>query len=498
MKQHSTAILPTPSELVRDLSRFVIGQQDAKRDLATAIYDHYMGCAARAISPDSTPALARQNVLMMGPSGCGKTLLIKSLADSLGVPVAFGVATRFSETGYVGDGVESLISTLLMRAGGDVERARRGIIYIDEIDKIARKETRGRDISGEGVQHGLLSLIEGSIVQANSNGEDIEIDTSELLFIVTGAFSGLPDIVRQRLATRAGSQLGFATSGRDPITLDDMELYKLVETEDLVRFGLIPEFIGRFSTVTQVAELGDDDLKRILADSEVSPLRQQAAFFELHGISLQLTDRALRLIVEEARALGTGARGLARTLLRHLSDLRFRLPELQRDGVSRVVINAPAIRANKPPQLLYGERSSAMAATAQTLRRQAFQPVAAQQSHPEHVGRGASARRRTDTSSWSDQELSFVLEDTRQQLGLGELDDDGAAWWRQIELDYADRRRDLLAILEQLLQRHGSLPELHSACGTSGTGDLEANLHYMEFLRIQNATGESPEDPADK
>lgn len=497
MNSSSTAILPTPTELVSWLDRFVIGQDDAKRDLATAVYGHYLGRAAHDLDPESSLGLTRENVLIMGPTGCGKTLMVRMLAKLLDVPVTFGVATRFSETGYVGDGVESLISNLLARADGDMDRARRGIVYIDEIDKIARRETRGRDVSGEGVQHGLLSLIEGTRITMKMDGQEIDIDTSELLFIGTGAFGGLSQIVTERLQRDGGARLGFGADGTPPESLGDDALLGAVETDDLVRFGFIPEFVGRFATVTRVHELSASDLETILLESEVSPLLQQAALFDLHGIKLRLTGAALKLIVEEARALGTGARGLSRVLLRHLSDLRFRLPEMQKDGIREALIGAKTIRSGKAPRLSHGDGHRHVAVTSQALRHQAFRPTV---TTGRAVARAGSASPRgPDTSGWTEHEITCALEDVKHRLGFADLDAHRALWWERLEKRHKDRRGELLRVADELLGRHATLAEFFVACSRSGTDDLQANLHFLDYYRLkrQEACSRPKDDDPD-
>ncbi|NRA95494.1 MAG: AAA family ATPase [Planctomycetes bacterium] len=496
MKNSTAAILPTPTELAAWLDRFVIGQTAAKRDLATAVYGHYLGRAALELDPESTLGLTRENVLVMGPTGCGKTLMVRMLAKLLDIPVSFGVATRFSETGYVGDGVESLIASLISRADGDIDRARRGIVFVDEIDKIARRETRGRDVSGEGVQHGLLSLIEGTRITMKMDGQEVDMDTSELLFIGTGAFNGLPAIVAERLRRQGGSRLGFGADAVAPEDFGNDVLLRSVETEDLIRFGFIPEFIGRFATVTHVQQLDATNLESILVDSEISPLRQQAALFDLHGIRLRFTGPALKMVVEEALALGTGARGLSRVLLRHLADLRFHLPEMQRDRIREVVIGSKTIRGLKAPRLSRGSGRPRITVSSQALRHQAFRTTAVAD---DGVRRNNACNPITDASDWSDDQVSHVLEDVKHQLGFKDLAPRAALWWKRLELRYKDRRRELLRVVEELLRREATLEEFFVACTYSGTANMMANLHYLDYYRLkrQEAGARRRDDESD-
>ncbi|MAG58211.1 MAG: hypothetical protein CMJ83_18140 [Planctomycetes bacterium] len=479
--------LPTPTEMVAWLDRVVIGQETAKRDLATAVYSHYLALAARDAGDDDPGPRLRENILAIGPTGCGKTLMIKTLAEMLDVPVSYGVATRFSETGYVGDGVESLIANLVARAGGDLDRARRGIIYIDEIDKIARRETRGRDVSGEGVQHGLLSLIEGSPIMVKVERGEVEVDTTDLLFICTGAFSSLERIVSQRAQKERARGLGFAATAEEPDATDPAGFLGQLETEDLVTYGFIPELIGRFSVVTLVQALSEHDLETILARSEASPLLHQRKLFSIHGIELTLTKDALRLIAAEAMAKGVGARGLARVLLAHLAELRFQLPELARKGIRKIVIGRSVITDGAAPRLTRTHTTAEPAPDmVEVLRRTAFGFPDEDEGEAESQQNEAARNSQfSDTSGWTTEEIDRVLQDVKARLGFQRLGQREREWWERFENDLGECKETALRVGEELVSRDASLSEFFVACAYSGTESIQANLHFLDYYRLK-------------
>ena len=315
--------LPTPQEMIAHLDRFVHGQERAKRDLSVAVYNHFLG-ARYSEHPDAQFGdFERQHILLLGPTGCGKTYLVRCLAEYLGVPLSAATATAFSEVGYVGDHVDSLISNLLMLTNGDVPQAQRGIVFLDEIDKIKRSSGSSRDVSGEGVQSALLTLLDGRETTLKWADKPVVIDVSKILFICTGAFVGLDQVIDRRIQQSSG--LGFASllKPRPPSKQDDP--LAAVETGDLVEFGMIPEFIGRFSTVTALHQLSRQDLISILTNAEGSTISKQQIFCRLHGIDLLFEPSALEAIADQALALGTGARGLRRSVLRTLDPIDYRL-----------------------------------------------------------------------------------------------------------------------------------------------------------------------------
>jgi len=336
-----------PQELKRYLDQYVIGQDRAKVVLAVAIANHYK----RIQNRDPEIELDKANILMLGPTGSGKTLLARTVARYLDVPFAIADATSITEDGYVGDDVESLIQRLLTAAGGDVEKCRRGIIFVDEIDKIARKSESTsitRDVSGEGVQQALLKLVEGTVCRVpagggrkHPGGEMIEIDTANILFIAGGAFVGLDQIVKKRLF---GSSMGFNAEVK---VSGDVDLQKTMP-DDLVKFGLIPEFVGRFPSWVSLDELTTDDLVHVLTDTKNSLIRQYQHLFASDSIDLDFENEALTTIAQRSADFGTGARALHSELERVLMPHMFAIKRYRDRGINRVVINREQINNPQP------------------------------------------------------------------------------------------------------------------------------------------------------
>jgi ATP-dependent Clp protease ATP-binding subunit ClpX len=346
--------LPKPREIHDFLDSWVIGQERAKRALSVAVYNHYKRVRSREAGNDEDMEGTKSNILLLGPTGTGKTHLARSLARMLQVPFAIVDATALTEAGYVGEDVENILLKLIQEADGDIKRAERGIIYIDEIDKIGRKGENAsitRDVSGEGVQQALLKIIEGTVASVPPQGgrkhphqQFLEIDTSGILFIAAGAFAGIEEIVKQRLGQRS---TGFGSNLKSASEYGD--LYESVTPEDLHKFGMIPEFIGRLPIITSTHMLTESDLSRVLTEPRNCLVRQYQHLFELDGVDLDFTPGALLAVATQANSRGTGARGLASIMEKTLSDLMFEMPS--RTDVARVVITREMVEGSGDPEL---------------------------------------------------------------------------------------------------------------------------------------------------
>lgn len=470
---HAPGNLPKPAEMLASLDPHVLGQRLAKQGVCASVYNHYMSLAMR---DENGLDLGRNHVLMMGPTGSGKTMMVKFLADLLGVPFAGLCASTLVESGYRGRPIEDVVRSLLETTNGNARQAERGIIFIDEVDKIRRQDVGGgRDVSGEGVQNGLLTLLEGRICDAVDGNRIPSVDTSRILFICAGAFTGLKDIVLKRMQRQPRS-IGFQGASmavRESDELSEYDCMRMATVEDLNTYGMIPEFVGRFSRIAVLHELTRDDLRRILRQpSRFSNLYQRQQVALAHGIELEVTDDALDAMADQAKALGTGARAISRMLSQALECIEHRWPELADDRVVRVLVDRACVLVGAEPHLIHGRR--------------------------EYRRRDSVLRNRfsstpgTATKTLANPQAKAI--DRKHVPGWSTASDKARAFWEKLERKHGKSSIVLADAANQMSKLAMTLDQFHAASLAIKRQDIAEILRALAHQRLRETLASQAED----
>lgn len=504
-KKNRLTKLPTPNELISFLNQFVKGQHQAKREVATSFYNHYISQSNRDHFQNQ---LGKHHLLLIGPTGSGKSYMIQLLAKHLGVPISHACAASLVESGYRGRPVDDVVKALLDQANGNVQLAEKGIIFLDEIDKIRREDAGGRDVSGEGVQNALLTLLEGRLCDSVDGKPISTIDTSRILFVAAGAFTHLKPIVQKRLGTDR-KFIGFSKNpNHSKLHFDNLQ------TEDLVEYGMIPEFLGRFSRLAVLHELSVDDLVDIITDPQSnSELAKRKEFAAVHGINLTFTKNAIRAIAEQAISLQTGARALNRLIAQALSHVEYILPDLAEKGFNKIVINEATVRhgmkprrykvtppPNPDPEKKFPHRVDNL------LRRDFLAPVTKPAQKKEDAIAETSLFRSYEfpenTCEWSDK----TLWDSIQRLAQGPLEFDDASdnakrHWKDLCNLLKSQPHDIHRLAEELRLRRCSINDFYETYKDSKLNptNLDAILGFFDYLHpYENPIHTSTPQPEDQ
>jgi ATP-dependent Clp protease ATP-binding subunit ClpX len=489
--KEKTPSLPTPREMVAYLDRFVRGQKEAKQALVLAIYRHYLGLESLNLVADEEDEknsqglpFGSQHLLLIGPSGSGKSYLIQLIAKFLGVPYSFTSATSLVQTGYVGTSINDLVESLYLRSDRDIAKTQRGIICIDEIDKV-KDHGESLDVNGKGVQNALLTILDGRPVSISSTGNrndsKIDIDTTGILFICAGAFVGLPEIIRTRLSQGKKKSIGFSLTQTDEAiaskSFNEEEILKAVETDDLVSFGFIPEFIGRFSAISVLNALKVEDLLEILVSTKDSILYKKKKLFALHDIELVFTKPALKAIASKALALKTGARALTRVFQDCLTEIEYQLPELAEAGVCKITINKGTVAQGKP-LLQYASRQEINLTQIQSLREQFT------------ISNNCPRREKDDnsissTTGWTTKQFLTRIEEVKAKIDWHNTIGSAKKWWDGFEKQNQQKLALVLRLAEEILIRKATITEFFLAYVYSNTDDIQANLYYFDYTRLK-------------